>query len=55
MRAAAAPFGYAQLNSIQKRLVSGLLASELNGADAAQSRSKAPSAAKRVTSIEAGS
>src|SRR5690242_6293072 len=33
--AAAAPFGYAQLNSIQKRLASGLLTSELGGAQAA--------------------
>jgi hypothetical protein len=48
--ASAAPFGYNQLNSIQKRLVSGLLASELNGADVAtQSRSRVPSAARRVS------
>jgi hypothetical protein len=33
--AAAAPFGYQQLNSIQKRLASGLLTSELGGAQAA--------------------
>src|SRR3954469_5687337 len=33
--AAAAPFGYAQLNSIQKRLASGLLTSELGGVQAA--------------------
>ncbi|HEY0534533.1 MAG TPA: hypothetical protein VGD29_23345, partial [Actinoplanes sp.] len=33
--ASAAPFGYAQLNSIQKRLASGLLTSELNRADRA--------------------
>jgi hypothetical protein len=47
--ATAAPFGYDQLNSIQKRLVSGLLASELGGADAAaQSRSRALSATRRV-------
>jgi len=32
--AAAAPFGYAQLNSIQKRLASGLLTSELGGLQA---------------------
>jgi hypothetical protein len=51
--ATAAPFGYNQLNSIQKRLVSGLLASELNGADAAQLRGKAPSAAKRVGATSA--
>jgi hypothetical protein len=33
--AAAAPFGYQQLNSIQKRLASGLLTSELGGVQAA--------------------
>jgi len=48
--ATAAPFGYNQLNNVQKRLVSGLLASELNGADvAAQSRIRVPSAARRVS------
>jgi hypothetical protein len=52
--ATAAPFGYNQLNNMQKRLVSGLLASELNGADpAAQSRTKAPSAPKRVSPTSA--
>jgi hypothetical protein len=40
--AAAAPFGYDQLNSVQKRLVSGLLAAELDRADmAARSRPRA--------------
>jgi hypothetical protein len=33
--AQAAPFGYAQLNNIQRRIVSGLLATELNPADPA--------------------
>src|SRR3954454_13045348 len=33
--AAAAPFGYAQLNSIQKRLASRLLTSELGGGQVA--------------------
>src|SRR5688572_14638898 len=43
--ATAAPFGYNQLTPRQKRLVSGLLATELNGADlGAQSRGRAPSA-----------
>ncbi len=51
--ATAAPFGYNQLNSIQKRLVSGLLSSELNPADlAGQSRSKAPSAAHRANAAD---
>src|SRR5690242_13296093 len=45
--ASAAPFGYAQLNSVQQRLVSGLLAAELNGADpAAASRAAAPSSVR---------
>src|SRR3954469_18920588 len=52
--ATAAPFGYKQLNNIQKRLTSGLLASELNGADVStQSRSRAPSAAHRVSPTSA--
>jgi hypothetical protein len=43
----AAPFGYAQLNGIQQRIVSGLLASELNGADpAAAARTAAPLTAR---------
>jgi hypothetical protein len=46
--ATAAPFGYNQLNSIQKRHVSGLLAAELNGSDAARAQARAPSAAKRA-------
>jgi hypothetical protein len=48
--AAAAPFGYDQLNSIQKRLVSGLLASELNRADAAASAQSRTLAAPRQVS-----
>jgi hypothetical protein len=52
--ATAAPFGYNQLNNIQKLHVSGLLASELNGADvAAQSRSRALSAPRRVSPTSA--
>jgi hypothetical protein len=52
--AAAAPFGYNQLNAIQKRHVSGLLASELNGADpSALSRGRAPSAPKRISPTNA--
>src|SRR5690348_14098759 len=51
--ATAAPFGYNQLNSTQKRLVSGLLSSELNSADlAGQSRSKAPAAAHRANAAD---
>src|SRR5262249_59318510 len=52
--AAAAPFGYNQLNSIQKHLVSGLLAAELNPADlAGRSRTKAPSAVRRTNTAAA--
>jgi hypothetical protein len=43
--ASAQPFGYGQLNKIQQRIVSGLLASELNGADPA--RAAAPLATTR--------
>jgi len=46
--AAAAPFGYAQLNSIQKRLASGLLTSELGGAQAA-ARQAAPAGQFKAT------
>jgi hypothetical protein len=42
----AAPFGYAQLNPVQQRLVSGLLASELSGTDAARARAAAPQTAR---------
>jgi hypothetical protein len=52
--ATAVPFGYNQLNSIQKRLVSGTLASELNRADlAAQPRTRALSAPRRVSPTSA--
>ena len=52
--ASAAPFGYAQLNSVQQRLVSGLLAAELNGADpAAASRAAAPSSVRPVAASAA--
>jgi hypothetical protein len=52
--ATAAPFGYDRLNNIQKRLVSGLLAAELNGADvSAQSRAKAMTATRRVSPTSA--
>jgi hypothetical protein len=48
--ATAAPFGYDQLNSIQKRLASGLLTSELNRADmAAPAQAQALSAPHRVS------
>ena len=40
--ASAQPFGYGQLNKIQQRIVSGLLASELGGAAQAQPRAAAP-------------
>src|SRR3954470_22063169 len=50
--AAAAPFGYAQLNSIQKRLASGLLTSELGGAQAA---ARAAGAARPVKGTPGGS
>jgi len=46
--AAAAPFGYAQLNSIQKRLASGLLTSELGGVQAA-ARPAAPAGVFKST------
>jgi hypothetical protein len=55
--AAAAPFGYAQLNKIQQRHVSGLLASVLNGDDTANRaapvpavRPAPPAAGQNVTS-----
>jgi hypothetical protein len=51
--ASATPFGYAQLNTIQKRLVSGLLASELNGADPARSRALTPSTARPASAAAA--
>ena len=52
--ATAVPFGYNQLNSIQKRLVSGTLASELNPADlAARARTRALSAPRRVSPTSA--
>lgn len=52
--ASAAPFGYAQLNSIQQRIVSGLLASELNGADpAVGARAAAPLSARPATTSAA--
>src|SRR6266540_645824 len=52
--ATAAPFGYNQLTALQKRLVSGNLAAELNGADlAAQSRAKAPSNVRRASTSDA--
>ncbi|MEV4314859.1 exo-alpha-sialidase [Actinocrispum sp. NPDC049592] len=48
--AAAAPFGYANLNKIQQRHVSGLLSANLNGDDAAgKARTLAPSAMHRAT------
>jgi hypothetical protein len=47
--ASAVPFGYGQLNKVQQRLVSGLLASELGGAAVgAQSRARIPSSMRRV-------
>src|SRR5690348_2624431 len=48
--AAAAPFGYAQLNSIQKRLASGLLTSELGGAQSA-ARQAAPAGAYKSATV----
>jgi hypothetical protein len=48
--AAAAPFGYQQLNSIQKRLASGLLTSELGGVKAA-ARAAAPAGVFASTSV----
>ena len=48
--ATAAPFGYDRLNSIQKRLASGLLTAELNRADmAAPARARALSAPHQVS------
>src|SRR5690242_7362451 len=47
--AAAAPFGYQQLNGIQKRLASGLLTSELGGARGTARRA-APAGKFRPTS-----
>jgi hypothetical protein len=48
--ASAAPFGYAQLNKVQQRLVSGLLAAELNTADpAVAAHAAAPLAARPAT------
>jgi hypothetical protein len=52
--ASAQPFGYAQLNSIQQRIVSGTLAAELNGADPAMAaRAAAPLAARPVAASTA--
>jgi hypothetical protein len=49
--ATAAPFGYASLNKIQKRHVSGLLAANLNGDDAAgRAQLAAPQPQRRATS-----
>jgi hypothetical protein len=49
----AAPFGYAQLNTIQKRLLSGLLAGELNAADAARAPARAPLATRPASTASA--
>ncbi len=47
--AQAQPFNYGHLNKIQQRLVSGLLAAELNGADpAARAQGASPPAAPRA-------
>ncbi|OLB81322.1 MAG: hypothetical protein AUI14_03765 [Actinobacteria bacterium 13_2_20CM_2_71_6] len=52
--ASAEPFGYGHLNKIQQRLVSGLLAAELNGADpAARGRGAAPLAPRRASTADA--
>ncbi|HKT04879.1 MAG TPA: sialidase family protein [Rugosimonospora sp.] len=51
--ASAAPFGYAQLNTVQKRLVSGLLAAELNPADAARARAAAQTGTRPAGTADA--
>src|SRR5947209_17689945 len=51
--AQAKPFNYAHLNKIQQRLVSGLLAAELNGADPARAQAAAPLAARRASTSSA--
>jgi hypothetical protein len=52
--AAAAPFGYANLNKIQQRHVSGLLAANLNGDDpAGRARTATPTMTRRATSSAA--
>jgi hypothetical protein len=51
--ASAQPFGYGQLNKIQQRIVSGLLASELGGGAQAQPRTAAPLSAHPVAAATA--
>src|SRR5881275_1225373 len=51
--AQAQPFNYGHLNRIQQRLVSGLLAAELNGADPAARAQSAPRAPRRAPTSDA--
>jgi hypothetical protein len=49
----AAPFGYNQLTPMQKRLVSGVLASELGGAGVGAQNNRAPSSVRRASTSDA--